>query len=70
LTNGTSGEMFCPSLYINTWKSSDDLIRLGRAVEWHDLGGEIYAGEGTRIFSMDGKDRSILDIESIEFGHE
>jgi type VI secretion system protein ImpE len=69
LTNGTSGELFFPSLYVNTWKSDDDLIRLGRSVDWRDLGNEIYAGEGARIYTMDGKDKSILDIKSIEFDH-
>lgn len=69
LTNGTSGEMFFPSLYVNTWKADDDLVRLGRSVDWRDLGDEIYAGEGTRVYTMDGKDRSILDITAIRFDH-
>lgn len=70
LVNGTTGELFLPSLYVNSWKNSDDQIRLGRSVDWRDLGDEIYAGEGTRIFTMDGKDRSILDLKTIEFNHE
>jgi type VI secretion system protein ImpE len=69
LINGTSGELFFPSLYVNTWKSDDDLIRLGRSVDWRDVGDEIYVGEGARIYTMDGKDKSILDINSIEFDH-
>lgn len=69
LTNGTSGEMFVPSLYVNSWKADDDLVRLGRSVDWHDIGDEIYAGEGGRVFTMDGKDRSLLDITSIHFDH-
>lgn len=70
LTNGTNGEMFIPSLYANTWKNSDDQVRLGRSVDWRDAGGEIFIGEGTRLYTMDGKDRSILDVKSIEFKHE
>ena len=70
LTNGTTGEMFIPSLYANTWKNSDDQVRLGRSVDWRDIGDEIYVGEGSRLFTMDGKDKSILDIKSIEFNHE
>lgn len=70
MTNGTNGEMFFPSLYVNTWKSDDDKLRLGRSVDWRDLGDEIYAGEGARLFWMDGKDRSLLDIQTIEFRHE
>ena len=66
-TNGTSGEMFLPSLYVNTWKSEDDALRLGRSVDWHDAGDEVYVGEGTKLFWMDGRDKSILDIRTIEF---
>jgi type VI secretion system protein ImpE len=70
LTNGTNGEMFIPSLYANSWKNSDDQIRLGRSVDWRELGDDIYIGEGSRLYTMDGKDRSILDIKTIEFNHE
>jgi type VI secretion system protein ImpE len=69
LTNGTSGEMFFPALYVNTWKHDDDKVRLGRSVDWRDAGDEIYLGMGAKLFTMDGKDRSILDINTIEFDH-
>lgn len=67
MTNGTSGEMFLPSLYVNSWKHDDDSIRLGRTVDWRDTGDEIYVGEGTKLFWMDGQGRSILDFKTIEF---
>ncbi len=70
MTNGTNGEMFLPSLYVNSWKHNDDQVRLGRTVDWRDAGDEIYIGEGTRLFTMDGKDKSILDIQTIEFRHD
>lgn len=70
LTNGSNGELFLPSLYANTWKNADDQIRLGRSVDWLDAGDDIYVGEGTRIYSMDGRDLPVLDIETIEFNHE
>jgi type VI secretion system protein ImpE len=69
MTNGTSGEMFLPSLYVNSWKNDDDSIRLGRSVDWRDAGDEIFIGEGTKLFWMDGRDRSILDIQTVEFDH-
>ncbi len=70
LTNGTKGELFLSSLYVNTWKNSDDQIRLGRSVDWREAGDDIFIGEGTRIFTMDGEDKPILDITSIEFRHD
>ncbi len=69
LTNGTTGELFMPALYVNSWKNGDDQIRLGRSVDWLDAGDDIYIGEGTRIFTMDGKDKPMLDIKTIEFKH-
>lgn len=67
MTNGTTGEMFIPSLYVNTWKSENDQIRLGKAVDWRDAGDDIYVGEGIKLFSVGGDSKSILDIQTIEF---
>jgi type VI secretion system protein ImpE len=67
LVNGMEGEMFLPSLYAGSFRNQDDKIRLGRAVDWRDAGDDIYVGEGTRLFWMDGSERSIMDIKTIEF---
>lgn len=69
LTNGTTGEMFFPALYAGSWKSDNDQVRLGRMTDWRDLGSDLFTGEGMKLFWMDGKDRSILDLETIEFHH-
>lgn len=70
LTNGTTGEMFFPALYAGSWKSDNDLVRLGRMTDWRDLGNDLFIGEGMKMFWMDGKDRSILDLSVIEFAQE
>jgi len=70
LTNGTNGEMFLPALYSGSWKSPNDEVRLGRMTDWRSLGSDVFAGEGMKLFWMDGKDKSILDIQTIEFQHE
>jgi len=69
MTNGTNGEMFVPSLYANSWRNEDDQVRLGRTVDWRNAGDDIYIGEGSKLFTMDGTDKSILDIKTIEFKH-
>jgi type VI secretion system protein ImpE len=69
LTNGISGEMFFPALYSGSWKSENDQVRLGRMTDWRDAGEDLFIGEGTKIFWMDGRDKSILDIRTIEFSH-
>jgi len=67
LTTGLAGEMFFPALYSGSWKSENDQVRLGRMTDWRDVGEELFVGEGTKLFWMDGKDRSILDVRTIEF---
>ncbi len=67
MRNGTGGEMFVPALYANSWKSENDQVRLGRMTDWQDAGEEIFTGEGTKMFWMDGKEKSIFDLEKIEF---
>ncbi len=70
MVNGTKGEMFFPSLYVNSQKSADDQIRLGRLTDWKDLGNDIFAGEGTKLFAIGGEHISLPDIKEIEFLHE
>ena len=67
LINGDTGEVFFPGLYSGSWKSDNDQVRLGRMTDWRPLGEDLFIGEGTKLFWMDGKDRSFLDIETIEF---
>ncbi|HLA95155.1 MAG TPA: type VI secretion system accessory protein TagJ [Pyrinomonadaceae bacterium] len=70
LVNGTTGEMFLPSLYTNSWKHEDDQVRLGRSVDWRDLGDDLFVGEGTKLYWMSGKDKPVLDIETIVFNRD
>ncbi len=69
MLNGTAGEMFFPALYASSWKSDNDAVRLGRMTDWRGAGDDLFVGEGLKMFWMDGNDRSILDIETIEFDH-
>jgi type VI secretion system protein ImpE len=70
LVSGTKGEMFLPSLYVNSWKSGDDQVRLGRTVDWRDLGDDLFTGEGARLFWMDGVEKPALDVQTITFNRE
>lgn len=67
MINGTKGEMFMPTLYVNTWKSDNDELRLGRTADWRVLGEDIYIGEGARVFQYDGGYKPLAEIETIEF---
>jgi type VI secretion system protein ImpE len=68
--NGTNGDVFIPALYADSWKSDNDQVRLGRMTDWRDAGQEIYIGEGMKAFWMDGEDRPILEMRTIEFKKE
>jgi len=69
-TNGTNGEILIPTLYAGSFKHDNDQVRLGRMTDWRDAGEELFIGEGTKLFWMDGQDKPILDIKSIEFNVE
>ncbi len=68
-SSGTNGEVILPALYSGSFKHSNDQVRLGRMTDWRDTGGEIFIGEGIKLFWMDGEDKPILDIQVIEFAN-
>ena len=69
MINGTNGELFLPALYVNSWKSDDDQIRLGKVTDWREIGEDLFVGEGTRMFQIDGGHKLVTEIEMIEFDH-
>jgi type VI secretion system protein ImpE len=56
-----------PVLYAGTGSHSDDMVRLGRATDWKELGPELYAGAGLRMFVADGREVPALEVRSISF---
>jgi len=67
--DGTNGEVHLPTLYVNSFKVSDNEIRLGKATDWVDAGEDIFVGTGTRLFWLDGKAQPLAEIEKVEFNH-
>ncbi|MBS1794055.1 MAG: hypothetical protein JSS81_09390 [Acidobacteria bacterium] len=68
--NGTNGDVFIPALYNDSWRSADDQVRLGRVTDWRELGADIYAGEGTKLFAVGGEHKTVLDLQTVEFVRE
>ncbi|HEX8339182.1 MAG TPA: type VI secretion system accessory protein TagJ [Pyrinomonadaceae bacterium] len=56
-----------PVLYAGTGAHPDDLVRLGRATDWRELGPELYAGAGLRVFAADGAEVPALEVRTLEF---
>lgn len=68
--NGTNGEVFFPLLYVNSFKHDDDKVRLGRMTDWRDMGSEIYQGEGTKLFWVNGEAKPITELKEVIFTTE
>lgn len=70
MVNGTGGEMFFPSLYVESFKNDSDSIRLGRETDWSEVGQGIYVGSGIRLFAAGQEYKPMPELESIEFIRE
>ncbi|NNF00952.1 MAG: hypothetical protein HKN25_18190 [Pyrinomonadaceae bacterium] len=70
MTNGTQGEMFLPSLYAESFKNENADIKLGKATDWRELGEDIFAGEGLRLFQYEGGYIPMTELKTIEFVRE
>lgn len=64
--DGTVGEIFIPTLYAGSATHENDLVRLGRMTDWKDLGEGVYRGFGLRTLLIDGEEKGILEIRSIQ----
>lgn len=67
--DGPDGEVYLPALYTNSHASADDNIRLGRLTDWSAAGGGAgpVRGSGQRMFLVGDAERSIMEIQKIEF---
>lgn len=65
--DGTNGEAFVPTLYVNSWQHQDDRVRMGRMTDWVELGTDLYQPMGQRLFLVDNEDQAMLETRTIEF---
>lgn len=62
-----SGEVFIPVLYANSHRNENDQARLGRMTDWRQMGDEVYAGVGQRLFLAGDDDKAILETRTVNF---
>ncbi len=62
--DGPEGDVYLPSLYAGSAKSSDPALRLGRGTDWVGEEGGPIRGLGQRCFLIDEDDVPILEITS------
>ena len=68
VTGGPDGEVFLPTIYAGTHATGDAQLRLGRGTDWSD--GQPVQGHGLRMFLLGDQDKTILQLETIEFDKE
>ncbi len=62
-----NGEVFIPALYGGSSESLNDQVRLGRMTEWRQVGEDLAAAVGLRLFLVDDEDKALPEARSIEF---
>ncbi|HZZ81504.1 MAG TPA: type VI secretion system accessory protein TagJ [Gemmataceae bacterium] len=65
--NGPDGVVYIPTLYPGSAAEKDDQYRLGRATEWRGEDGVPIRGAGQRVFLIGEDDKSILEVQSMQF---
>ena len=59
--------MVVPALYVDSHQHADANVRLGRATEWQLIEEQLVAGVGRRVFLLDDKEVSLLELRDLQF---
>ena len=68
MVNGQGGEAHVPVLYVGSEEDDSEQVRLGRITEWVNLGGGLAGGVGQRTILVDNEEKSVLELQDLEFG--
>lgn len=63
--NGGESVALIPTCYPGTREQPDGALKLASATEWHDIGGNQYAGYGQRVLATDGAELGLLEVREI-----
>lgn len=67
-TEDKSLKAFLPTLYPGSAAHENEMVRLGRMTDWKELGAEFYLGAGLHLLAVDGEEKALLEVRSVEFG--
>ncbi|MFP7675223.1 type VI secretion system accessory protein TagJ [Marivita sp. S0852] len=69
LTLANGGELvgLIPTRYAGTADRGTDAMKLSRATEWEDLGGDVFAGLGQRLLTTNEADIPLMDARIFQF---
>lgn len=65
--DGLDGDVFVPTLYVETAKETDDELRVGRATEWRGEEGSPTRGIGHRQLLVGEEAKAVLTIGKLTF---
>ena len=65
--DGPDGDVFFPAIYVEAGDAPSDLARLGRRTDWIGGDGAPVRGQGQRTFLIGSADRTIMELETLEF---
>lgn len=60
------GDIVIPALYVDSHTHRDE-VRLGRATEWQMIEEQLVRGTGRRVFLLDDKEVSLLELRDLQF---
>lgn len=66
-TDNTLAEVYVPTLYAGSNAGANDAVRLGRMTDWEELGAELYAARGVRLFLAGDDEKAVTEVRSLEF---
>jgi type VI secretion system protein ImpE len=64
---GSGGDVFLPVRYPGSSAQADPLVRLGQRTLLEAIDDQIVVGRGRRVFLVDDREVSILELGSVEF---
>jgi type VI secretion system protein ImpE len=66
MRDGTKGDVFLPAIYPGSHEHPDDLIKLGRTVDWPEKESGTVLGVGARLFLVGDDDVPLLDWRELQ----
>ena len=64
---GPLGEVFLPALYVDSYRSADQRVKLGRMTDWRQDVPDIAVAMGQKLLTAGERDWPLLEVRTIEF---
>ena len=65
--DGPEGEVYLPTIYPGTRETGDEQLQLGRGTNWRESPSGVVQGEGLKMLLVGEEDKSILEIQHLDW---